>query len=92
MVTNSRVDSQGRLLIPVEIRRKVGIQPDSEVKMTLVGNQLVISPVNHDLQEQVERWKKDLLEMHPPVGSVTPHDEGARWMDEEYVRRKMGLS
>ncbi len=92
MAIHLKIDPQGRLLIPVEVRRKIGLQPESEVKLTLVGNQLVIFPINLDLEEQVRSWRTDLEGMRVSVGKVTFPDRDEQWMDEDYARRKMGIN
>ena len=43
-----KTSSKGQVVIPVEIRRKLGIKPGRMVNMTLEGDRAVISPLPED--------------------------------------------
>jgi AbrB family looped-hinge helix DNA binding protein len=40
-----KVTSKGQVTIPVEIRRALGIEADSDVEFELVGDQAILRPV-----------------------------------------------
>jgi AbrB family looped-hinge helix DNA binding protein len=43
-----KTSSKGQVVIPVDIRKKLGIKPGQKVKLTLVGNKAVITPLPED--------------------------------------------
>jgi AbrB family looped-hinge helix DNA binding protein len=49
-----RVTSKGQVTIPVRIRKKLGLHPDSEVQFEVVGNAARISKV-HGSQQRGHR-------------------------------------
>ncbi len=92
MADVSKIDSQGRILIPAEIRRKLGFEPECKVGLIVIGNELVIKKVNTDLKLKVERWKQELMNRSIPVGVATEIEtEDDKWMDKTYAERKLGL-
>ncbi len=40
----SRVDNLGRIVIPVNFRKALGITPQKEVEISMVGNKVIIVP------------------------------------------------
>ncbi len=92
MASTTKIDSQGRIVIPAEIRRQMKLEPETEVEMNLVGNDLIIKKVNSSLQSDVQRWKYDLTRTKIPAGVTTEvEDKSDKWMDEDYVEKKLGL-
>ena len=43
-----KTSSKGQIVIPVEIRKKLGIKPGQKVSLTLVENKAVIQPLPED--------------------------------------------
>ena len=43
-----KTSSKGQIVIPVEIRRKLGIKAGQKVNLTLVGGKAVITPLPED--------------------------------------------
>ncbi len=92
MANITKLDGQGRIVIPAEIRHQLKLEPDTEVELNLVGNDLVIKKVNSSLESDVRQWKEDLVRTKIPAGiTITDEDEGDKWMDEDYVEKKLGL-
>jgi len=92
MASIIKIDNQGRIVIPAEIRHQLKLEADTEVELSMVGNELVIKKVNSSLESDVHQWKEELARTKIPAG-VTVLDEGEsdKWMDEEYVEKKLGL-
>jgi AbrB family looped-hinge helix DNA binding protein len=91
-VVKIKIDSQGRILIPAEFRRKLELETECEVGLTIIGNEIVIKKVNTDLKAKVKQWKQDLMKMSIPIGVTSENDIVAdKWMDIEYAERKLGL-
>jgi len=94
MEIHTSIDAQGRILIPAEIRGKLHMEPNSEVDIVIQGHELLIKKANTNLEKQVNEWKEKLLQMKIEAG-IAPIDaeeeETGKWMDEEYVEKKLGL-
>jgi len=43
-----KTSSKGQVVIPVNIRKKLGIKPGQKVNLTLVGDKAVITPLPED--------------------------------------------
>jgi AbrB family looped-hinge helix DNA binding protein len=84
------IDRQGRLVIPAEIREKIGMKNGGRVSVRLDGSKVIIEPVFEDLEERVQRWREFVmgLSLEPFKEDVS---ESWKWMSHEYARRKLGL-
>jgi len=94
MAIRVSIDSQGRILIPADIRGKLHLEPNSELELTILGNELILRKTNTNLEKQVMFWKQQLLEMKVEAGVAKeePADaETEKWMDRDYVKKKLGI-
>ena len=93
MTTKTKVSSQGRTVIPVEIREKLGIREGEQVEWTLQGKVIVVKLVREERtpDEIIEYLKDHLLEIRRVPSGVVPEDVKRRMMDE-WARRKLGLT
>ncbi|MHA1144804.1 MAG: AbrB/MazE/SpoVT family DNA-binding domain-containing protein [Candidatus Helarchaeota archaeon] len=92
MANTVKVDKQGRILVPAEIRRKMGLNSDSEVQLKIIGNELVIRKISSDLRADVERWKQDLLKFPVHIDVVPEGKEtDDKWIGKNYAERKLGI-
>lgn len=51
-----KVDSAGKILIPAETRKFLGIEQGELIKMELVGRQIIITLLEEEEEEDL--WKK----------------------------------
>ena len=84
-----RIDKQGRIVIPSEVRRLLKLEPNSELLLDVRDNTIVLEPVHRDLNKVVDEWYKKMLEMKIEARGLKI--EPSMWMSEEYVRRKLGI-
>ncbi|MEM2129061.1 MAG: AbrB/MazE/SpoVT family DNA-binding domain-containing protein [Candidatus Bathyarchaeia archaeon] len=93
MTSKTRVSSQGRTVIPVEIREKLGIREGEEVEWTLEGEVMVVRLVREEKtpDEIMEYLKDHLVEIRATPSKVVPTNLKRRMMDE-WARRKLGLT
>ncbi len=92
MVIITKLDSQGRIVIIAEIRHQLQLEPDSEVEINIIGNDIVIKKVNSSFEAEVQRWREDLTRTKIPAGvTIVDEDDNDKWMDEDYVEKKLGL-
>jgi len=93
MTTKTKVSSQGRTVIPVEIREKLGIREGEEVEWDLRGEVILVKLIREEKTpgEIMEYLKDHLAEIkHIPLKEA-PMALKERMMDE-WVRRKLGLT
>ena len=93
MTAKTRVSSQGRTVIPVEIREKLGIREGEEVEWTLQGETIVVRLVREEkTPAEIMGYLKDhLAEIKNIPLKVPPKAMKERMMDE-WARRKLGLT
>ena len=80
-------------MIPVEIRKKLGIREGEEVEWTLDGGVIVVRPVREEkTPDEIMQYIKDhLVEIRAVESKVVSTDLKKRMMDE-WARRKLGLT
>ena len=88
-----RVDKQGRILIPKEMRQKMGIEKDSEVKAQIIGKKLILEPTNENLEKIIQEWESKLISFEIKAFNIPERDGNnhVKWFSEEYVHKKLGL-
>lgn len=87
-----RVDGQGRIVIPSEIRRSLGIREGGRLRLRVYGSKIVLERLSEEgLDERVEEWVNVARETEVKV-SVGEPGESWKWMSHEYAKRKLGLS
>lgn len=86
----SKIDRQGRVVIPSRIRRLVGIEGEAEVSIRVEGRRIIIELISRDLERKVEEWREVALStrLEPFTEEV---EETWKWVSEEYAKRKLGL-
>lgn len=93
MTTKTKISSQGRTVIPVEIREKLGIREGEEVEWALQGKVIVVKLVREErTPEDIMEYIKDhLVEIKHIPSKEAPKDLKRRMMNE-WARRKLGLT
>jgi AbrB family looped-hinge helix DNA binding protein len=94
MVITVIIDSQGRILVPAEIRGKLHLEPNSELELVILGNEILLRKTNTSLESQVNVWKERLIGMEIEAGIASDEEvvlEAGKWVDTEYVKKKLGL-
>ncbi|MGB9717838.1 MAG: AbrB/MazE/SpoVT family DNA-binding domain-containing protein [Thermoproteota archaeon] len=92
MGSKTKVSSQGRTVIPAEIREKLGIREGEEVEWTLEGDAIVVRLVREEkTPDEIMRQIKNHLVEIKAVGKKIPADLKS-WMMEDWARRKLGLT
>ncbi|MBS7623266.1 AbrB/MazE/SpoVT family DNA-binding domain-containing protein [Candidatus Bathyarchaeota archaeon] len=86
-----KVDRQGRLILPSNLRERLGLRKDGgKVSARLDGSRIILEPVSEDVEGAVEEWRNTVTTLH-----AEPFTEAAeqswKWMSLEYARRKLGL-
>lgn len=71
----------GQITIPAEFRRRLGIDEDSVLRMTLEDGELRLTPLHAVQTIGGSRWLSDLYDLLAPV-----RDEGMQYEEEEIDR------
>jgi AbrB family looped-hinge helix DNA binding protein len=92
MAVITKIDQQGRISIPSEIRKLLKLEPNMDLEITIIRNELIIKISRPDLKAQVEKWMEDLINTSITPGISTETDnENKKWMDNDYIEKKLGL-
>jgi AbrB family looped-hinge helix DNA binding protein len=86
-----KVDKQGRLVLPSNVRKAFGIKDGGEVTIRIDGSRVVLEPVRKDVKKSVQEWE-DLSRSLKAEVFTDEASESWKWMSREYARRKLGLS
>jgi len=84
------VDKQGRLVLPSQIRKSLGLKDGGTIFIRLDGSKAVLEPILQDLNASVNEWKEASLKLKSEA-FTEKIDESWKWMNREYARRKLGL-
>lgn len=61
---NRAIDDLGRIVLPAEMRKELGIEPNQELKIELIGNKIMISnPGAMKTKAEVEKMYKDICNL-----------------------------
>ncbi len=63
----------GQITIPAEFRKRLGIKPDTILRITLEGQGLRITPVNETETAGGSPWFRELYDYFAPVREETKH-------------------
>ena len=92
-----RLRPRGRITLPAEFRSKLNIDERTLLKITLVGQELLVRPLRVTTKDKGSTWARELYQSFAPVRKET-----ARYGEQEInadidhalnlVRRKRGLN
>ena len=84
-----KVDKQGRMVLPKDIRKALGIEDEAEVVCRVIGNKVILERFSI---ESIQKAFADLEEIIPSLEVDTVKVEGEdKYVDSEYALRKIGL-
>lgn len=86
-----RIGQYGRVLIPKDVRGKLGIKQGSSLEITVGEDKAILRRVDTELNQRVEEWVK-FIDQSAPSPFVTQIRGGdSKWFSREYCLRKLGL-
>ncbi|RLE59320.1 MAG: hypothetical protein DRJ32_04840 [Thermoprotei archaeon] len=85
------VDRQGRIVIPAPVRKLLGLSSGGRLLLVLRDGRIELIPIDRGLEERVNRWMELVLAIKSEPFSEEGVDSEWKWMDEKYVKRKLGL-
>lgn len=85
-----KVDKQGRLILPISIRERIGLTNGGKVTIRLSDSNVILEPISENFKERVDDWITNTLNTHPiPFTEKTP--DSWKWMSGTYAKRKLGI-
>ena len=88
MPYNLKVDRQGRIVLPMEVRRSLGVVKGGKITLDKKNNRLFIN-VGGELQGKVDQWKKTLKAVKVEAKGFEPGE--SKWVSEDWAQRKLGI-
>jgi len=89
MALTVRVDKQGRLILPKEVRDALDIGGESKLTCNVVGNRVILEKFSQkEMEEAVQRLRQIIPNLD--LDSVEVEDVD-KYVDREYALRKIGL-
>lgn len=86
-----RIDRYGRVLIPKEVRGRLGLRQGSSLEITVRGNEVILRRVDTELNQHVEEWVKFIDQSAPTPFLKQIRGGDSKWLSREYCMRKLGL-
>lgn len=92
MAHTTKLDKQGRLIIPAKIRKKLSLNEDTLLEIEILGNQLIIKKIQSINKELLDNWQENLAGMNIQIFSdQSDLKKSEKWMSEDYVKNKIGI-
>lgn len=91
MVEYLKIDKQGRITIPAQIRNVLSISENNILEIDLQANQIVIRKKNSIDQEEIEKWFNNLSKTSIPALKESSDHEESKYYSDEYVKQKLGI-
>ncbi len=85
-----KIDKFGRIIIPKEIRRSLGIKEETELEIEVKDEKILITLKDSSLEERVEELMS-YLKNNAPKPFVSDEEAGEKWYSAEFSMRKIGL-
>jgi AbrB family looped-hinge helix DNA binding protein len=89
MEATIRVDKQGRLVLPSDVRKAIGIEGEAEMVCWVVGDKVILERFS---MEAIHKAFDELEEIAPSLELDTVKFEGEdKYVEREYALRKIGI-
>lgn len=83
------MDKQGRIILPKDVRRAIGVEGGMEMVCRVVGDRIILEKFS---VEDVHKAFSELEEIAPSLELDTVKVEGEdKYVDKEYALRKIGI-
>jgi len=84
-----KVDRQGRVALPEDVRKALGIEGETEMVCRVVGNRIILERFS---VEAISKAFAELEEIAPSLEFDTEEvEEKDKYVDREYALRKIGI-
>ncbi len=89
MPYNLKVDPQGRLVLPIEMRRILGVTRGGSIRLERRNNRIFFEAGGEELDRDVKRWKDRLEAMRVEAAGFEAGE--SKWISEDWAKRKLGI-
>ncbi|MEM2123099.1 MAG: AbrB/MazE/SpoVT family DNA-binding domain-containing protein [Candidatus Bathyarchaeia archaeon] len=86
------IDRYGRVLIPKEVRERLGLEPNTALELIVKGGEIVLRPRSMDLEGRIDELSEYLMREVPEAFVNEPRGGDSKWFSRSYCLRKLGLS
>jgi transcriptional pleiotropic regulator of transition state genes len=86
------IDRYGRVLIPKEVRERLGLEPSTVLDLIVRGEEIVLRPRNPSLERKVDELSEYLTREAPEAFVSKPEGGDSKWFSRRYCLKKLGLS
>jgi AbrB family looped-hinge helix DNA binding protein len=83
-----KVDRQGRVILPEDVRKALGIEGEAEMLCIVVGNRIILERFS---VEAISKAFSELEEIAPSLEFDRESEEKDKYFDREYALRKIGI-
>jgi AbrB family looped-hinge helix DNA binding protein len=84
-----KVDKQGRIVLPKDVRRAIGMEREMEMVCRVVGDRIILEKFS---MEDIHKAFSELEEIAPSLELDAVKVEGEdKYVDREYALRKIGI-
>ncbi len=85
-----KVDRYGRIVLPKEVRERLGIHENTELILDVKDDEIVIRVQREDLEKRVDKLI-EFLRNNAPKAFVSDIEEDEKWITRKYGLEKIGL-
>lgn len=87
----TKIDRYGRVLIPSEVRGRLGLNQGAPLEITVRRGELILRKVDTELNRRVEEWVKSIKASVPEPFITETRKGESKWLSREYCLKKLGL-
>ena len=87
-----KIDKQGRIIIPSDIRKLLGIKGETEGILRVRGRKIIIELMDTQYKKKIEEWYQKIKNMRIQAFSSEEEVFPSAWMSDEYAKKKLGLT
>ena len=87
----AELDEYGRVLIPKSVRSKLNLSKGSTLRLTVKGNEIVLSPADVGVEERVNLLNAYLTKNAPQAFVRQTSEDDAKWVSKSWALKKLGL-
>lgn len=91
MVEYVKMDKQGRITIPAQIRTLLSLVENNILEIDIQTNEIILRKKEKDNILKVEEWYQDLSNITDQANPIDGEFQESKWYSEDYVKQKLGL-
>jgi len=88
-----KIDKQGRIVIPSDIRKSLGIKGETECVLRVNGRRIVIEVIDSQYKKKVEEWYRKMKKMKIEAFTSKENEKEliSAWISDAYAKKKLGF-